>query len=761
MEISEKSPCDPAYIEKKREELKIFFKGINLSQEQIDKIIENELRPLMDNVATNNNRPYIEATFPGEVKSEYEIMTGQPFTKVEDHNKPLTSEEIRKMLNDNPLLVEKARQIQINNHERKVIALPLENINIDKYKDMRKEIDGAGSQEEIDKIHYKHMCALMNSVVDFKNQNVKLANESKIEKPDTEESDSDTREFEAIEKVVSKYTNKSYETRFQETKEMLLKMADKYDDPDCNTQAVEIDENHILKESSVQIIEDQSRKTAYEEIKEHYLINEAINITLKDNPVTLNLSGEKTNKFIQPEKTEKVIEAEKVLSKSLEVKLKDTEKQLREITSVFDGISIINQAENNKCTEKDIITPNEIGSEISSLPANRDQHDNSSRDTNEKITNYEEQPSFTSVQKFDQKLEQTLYNALEDILEISHNENEDNKELEFKEMKNLAQSIVEGAENLSTLIHEDITNKLNSMNELLNDVNEALENSKKSNIAYQKIKQESETLRKGRQVKLSESRQFTNNIKDNISNVLDSDIDEIYSAIGKINTEIKIHEETVNKSKENYELRNEECKTFMMEIDDVLLKSQQILHPVKTFPSELKATNSVQDQENENNPKRSKENNVVNETSEKIRKEIWDIDIEYKDERNRQLAEFKRQELERNKRINDLLYDIKDKMKDNKEVLRLANNLLHREETRKKTLEENTKNRELPTIETDARAKGDHARVQELSSIDESKIPLLSGVGEGVKGIRILIIIFKFGQKADDVIIFYLFIRKV
>ncbi|KAJ0170673.1 hypothetical protein K1T71_013445 [Dendrolimus kikuchii] len=743
MEDSKTSTRDPAYIEKKREELKIFFKGINLSQEAIDKAIENELRPLMDKSQTGN-KPYIEASFPGEVKSEYEVMTEQPFTKVEDHNKPLDLEEIKKILSNNPVLIDKARQIQIvSQHDRKDIAMPLEDINLDKYKDMRQEIDAAGSQEEIEKINYKHMHALMSSVADFKSKSVKLDNEAKVDEPDSEESDSNEKEFEAIEKVVSQYTNKSYETRFQETKDMLLKMADRYDDPDfedCDIEVIGIENDHILKDSSVQIIKGSFRQTAYEEIKEKYSINEAMNIPLKYNPVTPNLSGQVNNKFNESKKSEKMITVEDIFPKNLEAKLKDTEKRLRDINSVLNEATTPSQIESNKCKEKVISNPNI--SDLEETSSNLQEHetlsshlvDNDLKETEEQINKTEEQSLTPNSQKFDERMEQTLYAALQDTYELSHNENRDNKDLEFKEMKNLARYIVEGAENLSTLIREDITNKLNSMNELLNDVNEALENSKKSNIAYKKIKEESENLRKEREAKLAKSRQYVNGdvSKENSSNVTDSDIDDIYSAIGKLNTEIKGHEDRINKSRENYELRNKECKTFIKEVDDVLLKSQHVLHPLKTPAADLEGKN-FQDQDNENNTKTSKSVDTVNENSEKMRKELWDIDIEYKDERNKRLAEFKQQELERNKRINDLLFEIKDKMKDNKEVLKLANNLLRREETRKKTLEENTKNRELLTIETDARAKGDHVRVKDMVAIGESKIPLLSGVGEGVQ----------------------------
>lgn len=673
MDVPESSnPMDPEYIEKKREELKIFFQDAKFPQDVIDKVIENELKPLKE----HQSRPYIAASCPGEVKSEYEVMTGQPFTTIEDCNKPLTVEEIKEKLKGNPIIAEKARQIQIVTNASegiKNITVPLDQINIASYADMRSELDSAeGDTEKVNKLHYKNMHALMTSVADY--QTKPAPSLYTTEEEECEEHENNEREFEAIEKVVSQYTEKSYETRFQETRDMLLKLADEYDTSDETTKSkakVEIQPDPVLKESSVQVFKGKIRKSAFDEIRENYTINESINISLKDNPVTPDLSGKcKAEPKVVKKKEDETFTVEEVFPRSMEVKLKETEKALRDINSVLSN-------------------SNNESSDITQTNDNQKETEEAQEESTVEVV---ENPNPTR-QKFDEKMEQTLQTALEDIFEVSRNENEDNKEMEFKEMKNLARNIVEGAENLSTLIREDITNKLNSMNELLNDVNEALENSRQSNIAYQKIKEESDN-------RLAQ-----------ISKVTDTDIDNINSAIKQLNAEIKCHEARVDTCKANYELRNKECSVFIQEVNDVLQKSQGILHPMKESSAELK---KVTEDLKENDSKETAPNDTQKEDEvKKERKELWDVEFTYNDERNKRLAEYKQQELERNKRINDMLYDIKDKMKDNKEVLRLANNLLRREETRKKTLLDNTKN--VTVVEVDDQAQGDHVRGDEDS----------------------------------------------
>lgn len=673
MDVPESSnPMDPEYIEKKREELKIFFQDAKFPQDVIDKVIENELKPLKE----HQSRPYIAASCPGEVKSEYEVMTGQPFTTIEDCNKPLTVEEIKEKLKGNPIIAEKARQIQIVTNASegiKNITVPLDQINIASYADMRSELDSAeGDTEKVNKLHYKNMHALMTSVADYQTKPAPSFNTT--EEEECEEHENNEREFEAIEKVVSQYTEKSYETRFQETRDMLLKLADEYDTSDETTKSkakAEIQPDPVLKESSVQVFKGKIRKSAFDEIRENYTINESINISLKDNPVTPDLSGKcKAEPKVVKKKEDETFTVEEVFPRSMEVKLKETEKALRDINSVLSN-------------------SNNESSDITQTNDNQKETEEAQEESTVEVV---ENPNPTR-QKFDEKMEQTLQTALEDIFEVSRNENEDNKEMEFKEMKNLARNIVEGAENLSTLIREDITNKLNSMNELLNDVNEALENSRQSNIAYQKIKEESDN-------RLAQ-----------ISKVTDTDIDNINSAIKQLNAEIKCHEARVDTCKANYELRNKECSVFIQEVNDVLQKSQGILHPMKESSAELK---KVTEDLKENDSKETAPNDTQKEDEvKKERKELWDVEFTYNDERNKRLAEYKQQELERNKRINDMLYDIKDKMKDNKEVLRLANNLLRREETRKKTLLDNTKN--VTVVEVDDQAQGDHVRGDEDS----------------------------------------------
>lgn len=739
---------EPEYIKKKREELRIFFQDAKLPKDVIDKAIENELKPLTDGL----NRPYIAASNSGEIKTEAEVMSGQPFTTIEDHNKPLTLEEIKEILKDNPIIVEKARQIQImgkNESFNKQVAMPLDEINLTEYNDMRRELDAVeGDKEKINKLNYKNMLALMTSVADYK---AKCASQSKsppaqkIER----ESDSDEKEYEAIEKVVSQYTTKSYETRYQETKNMLLKMADNYDEPQTSQDTVEINKNPVLKDSSVQLIKGQRRRSVFDEVKEKYAINESMNIPLKDNPVTPDLSGINKKK---PEETkvpkEEVINVDEVFPKTFQAKLKDTERALREINSVLDNVGPVvpklkTAADDHNAAEANI-SPNEKSLQISDkapgLNTDKEQAEIISQNEapgpighieQEETVNQNEPEQMTNSQKFDEKMERTLHNALESIFDATSNEKQENNEMEFKEMKNFARNIVEGAENLSTLIREDITNKLNSMNELLNDVNEALENSKKSNIVYQKIKEEGEMLR--RDIKTeneSEKAQEEGNPVEPVPVESDPQLDNINDAISKLNLELKGHEERINQSKARFEQRNTECKTFIKEVDEILLKSHNILHPMKQ-----KAENESYNVKNivTNNACTTEKKNV-NDKGEKARQELWDIDLSQPSDGSENMTETQKREVERNKRIDNLLYDIKDKMRDNKDVLRLANNLLRREESRKKSLLENPKIRELATKEEiDVKAQGDFVGTEEPQSTNEKGLPELTDGSGNVK----------------------------
>lgn len=707
-------------IEKKRKELRTFFADSKYSEEAIERVIENELRPLKE-----EKRAYITASAPGIVKTEYEVMTGQPFTQVEDQDHPLSNEEIKELLKDSSIITEKARQIQIVTHssERKEIAVPIDEINLAGYDVMRREIESAGGdRDQVNNINYKHMQALAKSLSDYK---IKCAKpEEPI--PNTAESnfsDTEQKEFEAIENEVSKYTDKSYETRYQETKDMLLEMADRYDDPRLSNEAKEIgnigiNKNPVLKQSSVHVIKGQRRQTTFEQVKETYSINKAMNIPMKDNPVMPDLSGVSKN-VVETKMAEDdcVINVDEVFPKSLEAKLKDTQKALREINSVLNNCPRTQPNEQHEIISTNNIEPLAADSVIIQEPQ-------------------------SNQQRYDEKMEQTLHNALENIFETKGNENNDNKEMEFKEMKSLAKNIVEGADNLSTLIREDITNKLNSMNELLNDVNVALENSRQSNIAYQKIHEEGEILREralGNTAIITEVTEAKEELnKTSNCSVTDEQIDDIHNAIGKLNAEIKCHENRINESKVRYEQRNEECKSFIKEVDQILLKSNEILRPVNASSIELEK--SLVEKTAEEVTKEKEEKDI--EKGEKFRKELWDIDIEYKDDRNKKLAEFKKQELDRNKRINDLLYGIKDKMKDNKDVLKLANNLLRREESRKKILQENTKNiRELPGSEIDANAQGDHVGAD--NETDKTTPHLTSTDGEAIGSTKLTSIVDK------------------
>lgn len=698
-----------AYTKKKREDLRIFFADSKLSEEVKNRVIENELRPLKE-----GNIPYIAASDPGEVKTEYEVMTGQPFTQVEDQDHPLSVEEINNLLKDSPIIKEKARQIQIVTHsnEYKEIAVPIEEVKLAGYDTMIKEIDSAGGdRKQINNINYKHMQSLATSLSHYK---TKCANPQELpaDKVESDELDTEDKEYEAIEKEVSKYTVKSYETRYKETKDMLLEMADQYDNLQSSSDAKEIgnigiNKDSVLKESSVHLIKGQRRRTTFEEVRESYDINKAMNIPMKDNPVMLDLSGEAKNKVAEVKKEEdSILNEEEVFPKSFKGRLQVTERAMKEINSVLNNVPlpVYTKKQPGQVTNTDNTEQIDAGSVVTQGPQN-------------------------NFEQFDERMELTLHNALENILECSNESNRD-KEMEFKEMKGLAKNIVEGADNLSTLIKEDITNKLNSMNELLNDVNVALENSRKSNIAYQKIQEEGEILREramGNTVTIT----GVPETNDELNKVTDAQINDIHNAIGKINVEIKCHEDRLIESKVRYEQRNEECKTFIQEVDQILLKSNKILHPVIALSDEL---GKSLDEKTEVEVTREKVEKEIAE-GEKYRKELWDIDIEYKDVRNKKLADFKQQELDRNKRINDLLYGIKDKMKDNKEVLRLANNMLRREESRKKTLLENTsKDWELPGSQIDSKAQGDHVGANEEAVNNTSVIPQLTTTDGEVNG---------------------------
>ncbi|CAB3258610.1 unnamed protein product [Arctia plantaginis] len=712
---------DPEFLKQKREELKIFFQDAKLPKEVIERAIENELKPPPQEGV---DKPYIAASHPGEVKSEYEVMTGQPFTTVEDLTKPLMPENLKEMLKDNPIIAEKARQIQIMTKKEyyKPIAIPLDQLNLASYADMRKELDSAeGDAIKINNINFKNMLSVMTSACDYK---AKCSQETCKDptKTQTEDEKKEDEEFEAIEKVVSQYTDKSYETRYQETKDMLMKMAENFDE-EQEKQTLEIMSDPVLKDSSVQLIKGGKKRSVIKEVEETYAINKDLNISLKGNPVKLNLDGACESKHIS--------KREEVNSKSFQAKLEETEKTLEDINRVLRNAvpsSTLEKPEEKNTKDNKIKIGEEIPADIKKVPFQNDNTAEESESDSQKNNQSEKQHTH---QKFDEKMEQTLQNALEDIFEINKKENEDNKDMEVKEMKNLARNIVEGAENLSTLIREDITNKLNSMNELLNDVNEALETSRKSNITYQKIKEEGENLKRN-MVKQSISETVKELEESTPMEICTSDpqINDINEAIKKLNHEISGHEKRINQSKALYEQRNDECKTFMNEVDSILLKSKEILHPAKASVDDLSKVDIPVEKQSLN---KQEDNKVVSKTNttvemkslnkqednkgEKVRKELWDIDFDaLKEEREKRNAELKNQEGERNKRIDNLLLDIKDKMKNNKEVLRLANNLLRREENKRKAKEGSCKIEEVPLLEVDEKAQGDNLGPKKIAA---------------------------------------------
>ncbi|XP_039760640.1 uncharacterized protein LOC120634232 [Pararge aegeria] len=700
MEASCVPASDPAYIERKRNELKAFYASANFPQHELDKIIENELKPLIDG-EMNKDRPYIAASALGPVKSEYEVMAGQPFTKVEDDTVPLTAEKTKEIIKNNPVIAEKAKQIQIvmNSHSyNNDIVVPMNQIKVSNYTDMKAELDSAeGNTDKIKRIKYRNMQTLMNAAAGCKKNSTAEDKQTVEEEIDNHESSED-EEFERIDTAITKYTNKSYETRYQETKEMLNQLADTFEDPD-NIQNMQdkpsklpMEEHPALKEASSCIIKGRRQTSGFDEIIESYAINKVLNISLKENRITLDLSGN-----LKDDKDNNEQDKDIVFPKSFEVKLKDTENALKEIDFILTN-------------DYDEIHLNE--SNVSDVFESADEDELPVENKDVKLIQQ------SNKAKFDEKMETSLQNTLHAISEFENNASKENNELEFKEMKTIAQNIVEGAECLKTFIKEDITNKLNSMNELLNDVNTALENSRKSNIAYLKMKEGGEVKKRVKEIETCRVGELQGDVHRNIitddndkGNVTLLEIDGIHTAITKLNDEIKCHENRINKSKENYEMRNQECQDFIKEVDDVLNKSQKILHP--KAPN---IRNNILESESEGSDTKSAE--PLKEGAIK-RKELWDIDILCKDNTNKKLSDFEQQECARKERIDHLLYEIKDKMKDNKEVLRLANTLLKREENKKNITP--SKIHDLHPVETDDKAKGDCIENNKLSSALQNK----------------------------------------
>ncbi|VVC87156.1 unnamed protein product [Leptidea sinapis] len=663
---------DTTYIETKRRELKEFFKDCKISQDIINKTIENELKPLTE--IGDSKRPYIKASAPGVVKTEYEVMTGQPFTDVRECTKVLTGAEIKEMITSNPIIAEKSKQIQIavdTEGRYKGCTVPYDQIKMGTYDEITKELNDAdGDVDKIQNIKYKNMQSLLQSVQRYetntpaKPQVLETRSGSKAES-------SDEGEFETVDKVVTEMTNKSYETRFTETKQMLQNLADEYDKPVLanveNISKLAIKEDPVLKESSYHLIKGEKRRTAFDEVLDSYAINASMNIPLVDNPVKPDLSGKPKHisKLNKMKNSNPNLNFNEVFT--FEKKLGNTHNALKNINSIIDEMN-----------------PKENISEIKAKNFNITNKANQGDDTS---TNSNGE-SHNDSQLYG-KMEESLQNDLANLFEGNHN-NRDTNEMEFKEMKNLARNIVSGAENLSVLIKEDITNKLNSMNELLSDVNQALENSRKSNLVYQKLKEENDFRKQNRTLPNAETEQP--------GSVSQMDIDGINNAIKTINAEITIHEESVTKSKESCALRTQECETFIKEVDVVLQKSHELLYP-KTASDTNKINNGASTA------------STIKSNSNTQKELLWDTDTK--------ISDTKKQQLERDIKINDLLCNIKGKMKDNKEVIRLANNMLYRDETTKRDSEDNC---ELHTIlDNDIRAQGDHSREQDLLVQDVSK----------------------------------------
>lgn len=630
---------DTIDIDKKREELRIFFSDAKFPPEVIERLIENELKPLNE----YKNRSYITPSCTDEVKSEYEVMTGQPFTKIDESklSKLLSPEEINNMLKDSPMITKKAQQIQIianaqaQSHE---VAIPFEAIKIKHIDDINNEKESVkDDNDQINKINYQNMQDLLKSVNDFTAQSRKSEVCTVQEVNENCESTSDEEDYLNIEKIVCQYTDKSYEDRLQQTRNMLCKLADKHEGLVSN---VDIKIMTKMYNTEIESYADSDNfRNIHNETKE-YTANEVVDDISK----CFNKQSNQIYKVCDETKR----------PNNIENKLQDTQKVLENINTALD------------------------------------------------IRNNQEHIEYNV--KFEENTQENIEYCKDEI---------NLKKMEYQEMRVLAKNIVEDAENIGTIIREDITTKLNNLNELINDVNATLEKSR--------VRDSTESLTID---------------EDNIdysfkSRVTDSQINEIHTTIKNLNLELQHHENRINESRECYEKRNIECKNFITEVDEILLKSREILHPLEIMEENIKKPTEdkddiIQNREDISDNKKEISNNdtaIENNSQEPV-----DFDRLYKESMiNTKLEEFKQQELERNNRINNLLYDIKDKMRDNEEVLRLANNLLRREEHRKEVLERTTNIN--PISDINENAKGDHISrrnvLENCQKLDEN-IPIIT-----------------------------------
>ncbi|GBP89163.1 Dynein assembly factor 1, axonemal homolog [Eumeta japonica] len=507
-------------INQKREELRRFFKDAKCSEDMITKVIENEIKHLTENEQDLEERPYIAASNTQNLQSEYEVMTGQPFTEIEDNLQPLTEEEIKKKIKDNPIIIQKASEIQIlvsKNKSQKNQFVPFEELNLKEIEEINEDKDAAqGNEQALQSLSYSNMRDLVKTLDNSntkKRQNVTVLRES----PEHISDDSDEYEFELIEKTMTQLTNKSYETRFRETQSMLTNLADKYDSITLNTENV----NDLVRESN----SFDPPKT--EGFNTKFLACKNENNTFRQALPVMDSVSQCSDSTIES------CDANKSQVTNVKGKLLDTEYTLKNISAILDR-GYKNQTENN--------------------------------------------------------LQPCKGRGLKNISLNSYEENIENSNTEFEEMKSFAKNIANSAEELSDFITHDITNKRNSLTELLKEVNLALETSKKSNLIYQKLKEKklarniSDTESFTHEATPSNESDLDSEIKGDREIIkreiiYDSQIDNIHEEILALNEELKDHQHKVDESKLVYQNKSEECKHFISEIDEILTTSRKVLHP--------------------------------------------------------------------------------------------------------------------------------------------------------------------------------------
>ncbi|XP_041985209.1 dynein axonemal assembly factor 1 homolog isoform X2 [Aricia agestis] len=580
MDSSEnKQLSETEYKQKKREELKVFFKDLSVSQDVLDRIIENELCPVTE------DKPYIAAHSSSEVKSEYEVMTGQPFTTVDDYSKPLTTEEIKDKIKGSSVIAEKARQIQIlGQTEAKSRYVPIDKLCVPSYSELSKEIEAAdGDERKIEEIKYRHMKALVKSADEFDNQNQINVCEKPVENTANLDGGSitDDEEFEAIDKIVTQLTNKPYEVRYQETLRKIQGIKDIQPD-ETTSNLLDIEGTELIEENSSGSVNDGASTS--KEVKSCQ--NETVNLNVRKSSLTPSLEAIQEEIIASSNNNVKNVDTDKSVPKNFEFKLKRTESVLRDIDNILSSFT-----RDGKKDSKD---------EPTAMAGTEDLD----------ITNTLSDSKKNNDVDADDKLKQTYEDDQKLVIKDNY------CEVEIKEMENFINNIVDNAENLSLLINEDVTNKLNSMNELLGEVNEALEESRKSNIRYEHlIKGKSKNVSTRQSIDEQDAlanekddSKSTGNIPK--SSVSQTDIDDIFKSINSLKDEIKHHENRVDRCAETYDIRNKQCQDVIAEIDNVLNKSKNILHPTHTDEIEVdnKDVNSGADLQAQGDYKRSNTN---------------------------------------------------------------------------------------------------------------------------------------------------------